>query len=72
MRDILDPQRCPRDVRWDEKPPYAMVNIAGKPSRTFPTFVSLSKSYAFSGDGQSTILDIGGIKYITEEPNVDE
>ena len=49
-----------------------MVNIAGKPRRTLPTFVNFSKSYAFCGDGPGTILDTSGVEYVTEEPNADE
>ena len=72
VQDILDPHRRPRDVRWDDKPPYAVVNIAGEPRRALPTFVSFSKSYAFRGDGPGTILDTIGVEYVTEEPNEDE
>lgn len=69
MQDILDPHWGPRDVRWDDKPPYAVVNIFEKPQRTFPTFVSFSRLYAFCGDGPRTILDTSGVEYMTEEPN---
>ena len=68
----LDPHWHSRDVRWDDKPPYAMVNIVGECRRAMPTFVSFSKSYAFCGDGPRTILDIEGAEYVTEEFNVDE
>ena len=71
-QDILNPQQYPRDVRWNDKPPYAVVNIVDEPRRAFPTFVSFSKSYAFCGNGPGTILDIGGIKYVTEERNANE
>ena len=72
VQDILDPQRRPENVRWDDKPPYVVVNIASEPRRTFLIFVNFSKSYAFHEDGPCTILDTRGIEYMTEKPNVDE
>lgn len=49
-----------------------MVNIFGVPLRTFPTFVSFSRSYAFCGDGPWTILDMSGVEYMSEELHADE
>ena len=72
VQDTLDPHRHPHNVRWNDKPSYAVVNIAREPHRALSTFVSFSKSCAFCGDGPSTILDIKGVEYITKEPNVDE
>ena len=72
VQDILDPQRTPRHVRWDDKPPYAVVNKANEPRRAWPTFVSFPKSYAFRGDGPGTVLDTSGGEYTTQEPNADE
>ena len=68
---IFDPHWCPRDVRWNDKAPYAVVNIAKMPCRVEHTIVSFSKSYAFNKDGASTIFDIGGVEYVTKEPNID-
>ena len=72
VQDILDPHRKPRHVRWDDKPPYALVNTTGQPRKALPTLVSFPRSYAFRGDGPGTILDTSGADFITEESNADE
>lgn len=72
VEDILNPQWHPHDIRWNYKPPYAVVNIVEEPRRAFPIFVSFFKSYVFRGGEPRTILDTNGIEYIIEESNVDE
>lgn len=69
VQDILDPNRQPRQVRWDDKSSYAFVNRQGRPREVFPMFLSFARSYAFRGDGPSTVVDA---EYSTDEPNDDE
>jgi hypothetical protein len=72
VQDILDPNRQPRQVRWDDKSPYALVNRLGRPRAAFPTFLSFARSYAFRGDGPGTVVDTSIAEYNTDEPNADE
>ena len=72
VQDILDPNRQPRQVRWDDKSPYALVNRLGEPREAFPTFLSFARSYAFCGDGPGTLVDTSTTDYTTDEPNADE
>ena len=71
-QDILDPNRQPRQVRWDDKSPYALVNRLGRLRADFPTFLSFARSYVFRGDGPGTLVDTSTAEYNTDEPNADE
>ena len=55
--DILDAGRHSQVVRYDDRPPLAVVNKAGEPRQALPTFVSFPASHAFRGDGPRLVWD---------------
>ena len=71
VQDILDLNMQPRQVRWDEKSPYALVNWMGRPREAFPTFLSFARLYAFRGDGPGTLVDTSAAEYNIDKPNAD-
>jgi hypothetical protein len=70
VSDILDPDRAPRRVYYDDQAPLAVVNRRGEPRRALPTFISFVHSYAFKDNGPGLIWDSTTQEMV--EPNADE
>ncbi len=66
----MDDQSSYQPIIRQEKPPWFLVNIIGKPRGAWPTFISFPGAHAFQGDGPGLMYRHASTTW--HEPNPEE